>query len=139
MGQRHLRLAGEEAMRVFEQARIVLGLALLSGAGGAFADVSKEDTPAASTPETILIVGDAEKCEAGAPDRARRLAESASKAAAYQRAGECYLAAGEHALADQAFVKAAAQASPDTSRRLAANLDEVKAQARQVKAAFRRR
>ena len=73
----------------------------------------------------------------------RSLADKASQDGAYQRAGECYLAAGEDALANQAFVRASAQASGDTSRRLAANLNDVKAdvkaQARQMKLAFQRR
>jgi hypothetical protein len=124
-------------MRVGKTARIVLGFALLGGSASALADV-----PAVSVTETVVVVGTAEgtqKCADATPISARSLADKASQEGAYQRAGECYLVAGERSLADQAFVKAAAQASPDTSRRLAANLDEVKAQARQVKAAFRHR
>jgi HJR/Mrr/RecB family endonuclease len=67
------------------------------------------------------------------------LADKASQDGAFQRAGECYLVAGEHALANQAFARASAQASGDTSRRLAANLNDVKTQARQMKQAFQRR
>jgi hypothetical protein len=48
--------------------------------------------------------------------------------------------AGEHALANEAFVKAASnQSRGDTSRRLAANLSDLKAQARQMKQAFQHR
>jgi hypothetical protein len=42
-------------------------------------------------------------------------------------------------MADQAFIKASAQNRVDTSRKLAANLNDVKAQARQMKEAFRHR
>ncbi len=124
-------------MRVVGQVRILMGLAPLVSAGLALADV-----PDTTTPETVVVVGSAEgaeNCEGATPTRARWLADEASRSGAFQRAGQCYLIAGEHALADQAFVKAAVRTSPDTSRRLAANLDEVKAQARQVKEAFRRR
>jgi hypothetical protein len=123
-------------MRIVKQVVILVGLAL--GAAG----VALADAPSVPTPETVVIVGTAEgawNCNEATPERARWLAEKASQDGAYQRAGECYLAAGDHALANQAFVKASAQTSGDTSRRLAANLSDVKAQARQMKQAFQRR
>jgi hypothetical protein len=123
-------------MRIVKQVVILVGLAL--GAAG----VALADAPSVPTPETVVIVGTAEgawNCNEATPERARWLAEKASQGGAYQRAGECYLAAGDHALANQAFVKASAQTSGDTSRRLAANLSDVKAQARQMKLAFQRR
>jgi hypothetical protein len=115
-----------------------IGLVLAGGAGITLADVPE----AAAATETVVVVATSERlwdCREATPARARWLADQASREGAYQRAGECYLAAGEQALADQSFGKAAAQTSPDTTRRLAANLDEVKAQARQVKVAFRHR
>jgi hypothetical protein len=123
-------------MRVVGQVRILIGLALLGGAGIVLADVPEQH--AASATETVLIFSEP-KCDDATPERARTLADQAWRDAAYKRAGECYLIAGQHGLADEAFVKAAAATTPETSRRLAANLDEVKAQARQVKAAFHRR
>ena len=123
-------------MRIVKQVVILVGLAL--GAAG----VALADAPTAATPETVVIVGTAEgagNCTEATPERARSLADKASQDGAYQRAGECYLAAGDHALANQAFVRASAQTSGDTSRRLAANLSDVKAQARQMKQAFQRR
>ena len=128
-----------------EQVKIVVGLALLWAASFALADAPKIDSPAtAATPETVVVVEANWNCGEVSAERARSLADKASQDGAYQRAGECYLAAGENALADQAFVRAAsAQASGDTSRRLAANLNDVKAdvkaQARQMKLAFQRR
>ncbi len=125
-------------MRVVGQVRILMGLALLASAGIVLSDVPEPD----SAQDTVVVVGPAQgawRCEEATPERARWLADKASRDGAFQRAGECYLVAGEQSLADQAFVKAAARTSPDTSRRLAANLDEVKAQARQVKDAFRHR
>ena len=122
-------------MRISGQVRVLIGLALLGGAGIALADDPGQRL--ASATETVVIVSEP-KCDEATPERARTLADQAWKDSAYQRAGECYLIAGEQGLADEAFVKAAATTTPETSRRLAANLDEVKAQARQVKAAFRR-
>jgi phage-related minor tail protein len=114
-------------MRIVKQLQTLVALALLGTADVALAD------------DTVVIVGKAATCSEAAPDHARLLADQASHDGAYQRAGECYLAAGEQALADQAFVKASAQLSGDTTRRLASNLSDVKAQARQMKEAFRHR
>jgi hypothetical protein len=119
-------------MRIIKRARMLVGLALLGAAGMAIADVQP----------TVLVVGDAQSvpsCSEATPERARWLADQASHDGAYQRAGECYLAAGQQSLADQAFVRASAQSKGDTSRRLASNLNDIKAQARQMKQAFQRR
>jgi hypothetical protein len=120
-----------------EQVKTLVGLALLCAASFALADAPKTDSPA--TPETVVVLGTNWNCSELSAERARSIADKASQDGAYQRAGECYLAAGEHALANEAFVKASAQTSEDTSRRLAANLSDVKAQARQMKQAFQRR
>jgi UDP-N-acetylmuramyl pentapeptide synthase len=122
------------------QVNILVGIALLGVASFALADAPRTDSPAtAATAETVVVVGTNWNCSEVSAERARSLADKASQDGAYQRAGECYLAAGEHALANQAFVKASAQTSGDTSRRLAANLSDFKAQARQMKQAFQRR
>ena len=130
-------------MRFVKQVRILVGVALMSAASFALADVPKVDTPAsAAAAETVVIEGTAQgdwNCKEATAERARGLADEASRNGAWQRAGECYLAAGEHALANQAFAKASAQTSGDTSRRLAANLNDLKTQARQMKQAFQRR
>ena len=120
-------------MLIIKQARMLVGLALLGMGGMAVADVQ----------ETVVVVGTptetAMNCSEATPERARLLADKASQDGAYQRAGECYLVAGQANLADQAFVKASAQSKDDTSRRLASNLNDVKAQARQMKQAFQHR
>ena len=127
-------------MRIVKQVQILVGLALLGAASFALADVPKADSPAsAATSETVVVVGTTWNCSEVSAERARSYADKASQDGAYQRAGECYLAAGEHALANQAFAKASAQTSGDTSRKLAANLSDLKAQARQMKQAFQRR
>jgi hypothetical protein len=119
-------------MRILRHARMLAGLALLSAAGVAMADVQ----------ETIVINSGTQaalNCSEVTPEQARGLADQASQDGAYQRAAECYLVAGQQALADQAFVKASVQSKGDTSRRLASNLSDVKAQARQMKLAFQHR
>jgi hypothetical protein len=127
-------------MWVVKKVGILVALALMSIGSFALADVPRTDPAAAS--ETVVVEGTAQgawNCSEATVERARWLADKASQDGAYQRAGECYVAAGEHALANQAFARASAQASTDTSRRLAANLNDVKAQARQMKQAFQHR
>jgi hypothetical protein len=119
-------------MRNIKRVRLLVGLALLGAAGMAVADVQ----------ETVVVVGGAQEalnCNEATPERARWLADKASHDGAFQRAGECYLVAGQHSLADQAFVRASAQSKGDTSQRLASNLNDIKAQARQMKQAFQHR
>jgi hypothetical protein len=109
---------------------LLVALALLGAAGTAVADVQ----------DTVVVVGSAENCGDATPERARWLADRASRDGDHQRAGECYLAAGQHSLADQSFVRAAsAQTKADTSKRLASNLSEFKAASRQMKQAFQHR
>ena len=123
-----------------EQVKIMVGLALLWAASFALADAPKTETPAtAAAPETVVVVGTSWNCSEVSAERARSLADKASQDGAYQRAGECYHAAGQDGLANQAFARASAQASGDNARRLAANLNDVKAQARQMKQNFQRR
>jgi hypothetical protein len=135
-------------MRIVKQVRILLALAALGVAGVSLADVPAADAPKADPAVntgkvvTVVIVGtdeDTWNCSEATVERARWLADKASRDGEYKRAGECYLAAGEPALADGAFMKAIGPSSADTSRKLAANLDQVKAQARQLKLAFQRR
>jgi len=127
-------------MRIFRQLQVLVGLALLGAAGLVMAEVPEVESSEAL--ETVIVSGAAaleEVCNDATPAHARSLADKAFQSGAFQRAGVCYLAAGEPSLADRAFVKAAAQNKVDTSRRLASNLDEAKAQARQLKAAFHHR
>jgi hypothetical protein len=128
-------------MRIFKQALAVL--AVFGTCTMAWADIPGTDPSVTAVKvDTVVIVGtktDTLNCREATVERARWLADKASRDGDYQRAGECYLAAGEPALADQSFVKAVGPASADSSRRLAANLDQLKSQARQLKQAFQRR
>jgi hypothetical protein len=120
--------------RIGKRMQALVGLTLLGAASFALA----EDT----TAETVVVLGasdSASNCKEATPERARWLANKASQEGAYQRAGECYLVAGEESLANESFVKASTQTSGDTSRKLAANLNDLKAHARQMKQAFQRR
>jgi hypothetical protein len=75
----------------------------------------------------------------GVSDRAqaRWLGDALFEQGAYQRAGECYQAAGEYALADRAFLKAVGPQSAVTARELTGQRDQAKGLLRQVKQAFR--
>jgi hypothetical protein len=129
-------------MGIIKRARVPVWLAVLGAAAVGWAGAAKADSPVPTPQEAIVVVDGTEvalNCNEATPQRARWLADKALRDGAYQRAGECYLIAGEHAMADQAFIKASAQARADTSRKLAANLNDVKAQARQMKEAFRHR
>ena len=120
--------------RMSKQMHLLVGLVLMGVAGLELAD--------GSVPDTVVVVSAAEgiwNCNEATAERARWLADKAQREGAYQRAGECYLVAGEHHLANEAFLKASAQASGDTSRRLAANLNDLKAQAQHMKQAFQHR
>jgi hypothetical protein len=125
-------------MRIIKQLPIVIALALLGLADFVLADIP----PVGSVPDTVVVVSGAASelnCSEVTAEHARSLADKASREGSYQRAGACYLASGDKALADQAFIKALAPSSRDTSRRLASNLDQVKAQAHQLTAAFHHR
>jgi hypothetical protein len=118
----------EKRLRVMRT--LLVALALLGAAGTAAADVQ----------DTVVVVGATEACGDATPERARWLADRASRDGDHQRAGECYLAAGQRSLADQSFVRAASvQSKTDTSRRLASNLSDFKASTRQLKQAFQHR
>lgn len=67
---------------------------------------------------------------------AREQADAAFRKAQYQKAGQCYLIAGDKPRADLAFIKAAAANSADTKRQLAANANQAREQFRQLREAF---
>jgi hypothetical protein len=120
-------------MKIGKQVQILVGLALLGAASFALADTATD---------TVVVVSNSSEvwdCNEATPERARWLADKATQDGAYQRAGECYVVAGEQHLANESFVKASAQTSTETRRKLAANLNDVKAQARQMKEAFQHR
>ncbi len=78
-----------------------------------------------------------QNCAVSDQRQARRLGDVLFEQGAYQRAGECYQAAREYALADRAFLKAVGPESALTARRLSDQGDQAKALLRQVKQAFR--
>ncbi|MBV8853296.1 MAG: hypothetical protein JOY91_07840 [Sinobacteraceae bacterium] len=82
---------------------------------------------------------------AGGPDRAHPLCTDSTSSEArvtgdllyqqgdYQHAAECYLQAGEPALADGAFLKAARPAGADTAHQFAQNGEDAKSQFRKIR------
>lgn len=100
---------------------LVLGFALLTAGSGALADQASEEHCPASV---------------SAPEEARWLADALFEQGAYQRAGLCYEAAGDHALANKAFLKALGPQSSATTQQVAAQRDQAKALFRQLQQAF---
>jgi len=130
-------------MRIVKQLGILAQLGLLGFTGLVLAEVPGLDSASNTAgPEATVLIVRADRmgyCAAETPQRARTLAEQAFHAAAFQRAAECYLAAGEPAFANEAFLKAAARTSTTTSQKLGTNADEVKTQVNRLKQAWRHR
>jgi hypothetical protein len=99
-------------------------LGMLAAIGAGTAPVQAEETVAT--------------CSAPSALHARALADEASRTGEHHRAAVCYLEAGDALEADRAFAKAFAVAQATSTKRASATLDEAKAQARRVRAAFRR-
>jgi hypothetical protein len=101
----------------------VCGLACLAAARVVFADPAAEQPRACAT---------ASREEAGA------LADKLYQQGDYQRAGECYQAAGDLRHADAAFLKATGPRAEETGRALKAQADTAKSLFASVGEAFRR-
>jgi hypothetical protein len=76
-------------------------------------------------------------CQASSMEQARSVADVLFEQGAYQRAGSCYQAAREYALADRAFLKALEPASAATARRVSQQSEQTKTMWRGVARAFR--
>jgi len=76
-------------------------------------------------------------CTVATPQQARRLGDELFERGAYQRAGECYEAAGQYALANRAFVKAVGPQSASASHQLAVQSDQAQDLLHRVQKAFR--
>jgi hypothetical protein len=75
-------------------------------------------------------------CPVTAQEEARRLGDNLFEQGAYQRAGECYQAAGEFGLANRAFVKAVGPQSAVTASQLSEQREQAKTMLRKVQLAF---
>jgi hypothetical protein len=76
-------------------------------------------------------------CPVLTQEQARWLGDVLFEQGAYQRAGECYQAAGEFALANRAFFKAVRPESAVTARELAEQREQAKTMVRKLQQAFR--
>jgi hypothetical protein len=76
-------------------------------------------------------------CAAASQADARSLADSLYEKGDYQRAGECYAAAGDMAQADRAFVKATGPKGEEAARDLKTQADAAQALFARVGHAFR--
>jgi hypothetical protein len=89
-----------------------------------------------ASPFALADPAAAEHCPVSTPAQARELADALFEQGAYQRAGDCYQAAGEYSLADKAFLKAVRPESAETARQLSDHRDQAKALLHQVQRAF---
>src|ERR1700757_49870 len=74
-------------------------------------------------------------CPASGQEEAHWLGDVLFEQGAYQRAGECYQAAGELALANRAFFKAVGPESTATAQRLSDQRDQAKTMLQNIHAA----
>jgi len=126
------------AMRIIPKQLLLIGLVILASIGAAQGEEPKSYPPSTSSLAVDVVAPTAElRCIATTPQRAREIAEQAWQDGSYQLAGECYLVAGEPAMADRAFLKAVAPQAAVTSQRVAENGDQVKAQIRRWNQALR--
>jgi hypothetical protein len=90
---------------------------------------------------TRLVLGDPAHeslaCEAASPQEARSLADVLYERGEYQRAGECYQAAGDASHAQLAFLKAVGPNSEATARAFRQQQDAAKSLLSKVQQAFR--
>lgn len=75
-------------------------------------------------------------CPASTLEQARSLGDQLRKDGAYQRAGKCYEAAGEYALANRTFLDALEPESKATARQLSGQRDQATTLMHQVQQAF---
>jgi hypothetical protein len=86
-----------------------------------------------------LADGDLEEephCPAATTEQARSLANELLDQGVYQRAAECYQAAGEYGLANRAFLNAVEPESKMTARQVSDQRDQARSLLRQVQQAF---
>ena len=76
-------------------------------------------------------------CEVQHPKEARSAADTLMKQGAYERAGQCYVAAGDYDSANRAFLKSARPAAVETGRVVVQQRDAARALLDKVKSAFR--
>ncbi len=111
--------------------RRFLAIILLLSSPIALADPAQMSSPSLSSPaERICPAADAQK--------AHSLADALVQQGDYEHANDCYRAAGDYNRAHWASLKALGAQTASTSRALADNRDEAKAQVRHLQQAFHR-
>jgi len=75
-------------------------------------------------------------CPASTREQALALGDQLRKDGVYQRAGECYEAAGEYALANRTFLDALEPEGKATAQQLSGQRDQAKTLLHQVQQAF---
>jgi len=76
------------------------------------------------------------QCDGLTGDEARRLAQQARRDGSHRKAAECFRVAGDLVQADRSTMRASADSGAAATRKVAANVETAKAQARRLRAAF---
>lgn len=77
------------------------------------------------------------ECAELAPDEARVIAQEARDAGEHRKAAECFRIAGDLLEADRSLARASVDTGEESARKIAANVDTAKLQARRIRDAFR--
>src|SRR5690349_15070067 len=110
----------------------------LRGLIGAIALASAVPTFADELTEvTVTAARTSAPCAGLTGDDARQAAQQASHDGAHRQAVECFHAAGDHARADRAQIRASANSGAAATRQASNNVAIAKEQARRIRAAFR--
>lgn len=86
---------------------------------------------------TVTVTATAVHCAGLAPDEARSIAREARDAGFHRKAAECFRIAGDHVEADRSLARASMETSAESAKKIAANVDTAKLQARRLREAFR--
>jgi hypothetical protein len=111
---------------------------ILAGAAGvARADVAVAEGTVAESTVTVTAKVAPTACEGLSRREARQMAKEAQRNDAHHRAAECWRVAGDHARADRALIRVAADTNEAARTKAEATVETAKLQARRIREAFR--
>jgi hypothetical protein len=117
--------------------------ALIGAAALATAMPARADSVATATASSVTLIQSTSvtptfaPCDGLSGDEARHLAQQARRDGSYRKAAECFRVAGDLVQADRSTIRASADTGAAATRKVAANIESAKSQARRLRAAFR--
>ena len=116
----------------------LVSLMILAGAAGAArADTAVTEGAVAESTVTVTAQATPAACEGLSRREALQAAREARRNDAHRREAECFRAAGDHARADRALMRAAADTNAAAKDKAEATVETAKLQARRIREAFR--